>query len=85
VTRILRGGAALTGALAVASIVSVQAALGIVTLLYQAPFGLALLHQATAIVVLAVAVVHAQNLTAVAAPRRQHESDREVQGQEQAT
>ena len=44
----------------------VQAALGIVTLLHQAPIGLALAHQAMAIVVLTIAVVHAERL----APRR---------------
>jgi cytochrome c oxidase assembly protein subunit 15 len=85
VTRTIRGGSALTGALAVASVVTVQAALGIVTLLYQAPLGLALLHQAAAIVVLAVAVVHAQNLAAVAAPVPERKSDREMRGHEQAT
>jgi cytochrome c oxidase assembly protein subunit 15 len=85
VARTMRGGSALTGALAVASVVTVQAALGIVTLLYQAPLGLALLHQATAIVVLAVSVIHAQNLAAVAAPVPERKSDREMRGQEQAT
>jgi cytochrome c oxidase assembly protein subunit 15 len=54
------------GALALALVITVQAAVGIATLLYQAPIGLALTHQAMAIVVLTVAVVHAQRL----APRR---------------
>jgi cytochrome c oxidase assembly protein subunit 15 len=85
VARTMRGGSALTGALAVASVVTVQAALGIVTLLYQAPLGLALLHQATAIVVLAVSVIHAQNLAAVAAPVPERKNDHEIRGQEQAT
>jgi cytochrome c oxidase assembly protein subunit 15 len=62
VARTVRGGAALTGALALACAVTVQAALGIATLIHQAPLALALLHQATAIVVLAVAVVHAERL-----------------------
>jgi heme a synthase len=57
-----RGGAALTGALVLASAVTLQAALGIVTLLHQAPLALALTHQAMAIVVLAIAVVHAERL-----------------------
>jgi heme a synthase len=62
VARTVRGGAALTGALALAGAVTLQAALGIATLVYQAPLVLALLHQATAIVVLAIAVVHAERL-----------------------
>jgi len=62
VARALRGGAALTGALALASAVILQAALGIATLIHQAPLALALLHQAMAMVVLAVAVVHAERL-----------------------
>lgn len=62
VARALRGGAALTGALALASAVTLQAALGIAALLHQAPLSLALLHQAGAIVVLAIAVVHAERL-----------------------
>jgi len=42
-----------------AAAVTLQAGLGILTLLHQAPLALALLHQATAMVVLTVAVVHA--------------------------
>ena len=62
VARTLRGGAALTGALALASAVTLQAALGIMTLIHQAPLALALPHQAMAIVVLPIAVLHAQRL-----------------------
>jgi heme a synthase len=62
VARTLRGGAALTAALALASAVVLQAALGIATLIHQAPLALALLHQAMAMVVLAIAVVHAERL-----------------------
>jgi heme a synthase len=62
VARTLRGGAALTGALALASVVTLQAALGIAALLHQAPLSLALLHQAGAILVLTIAVVHAERL-----------------------
>src|SRR5215510_2724572 len=62
VARTLRGGAALTAALALASAVVLQAALGIATLIHQAPLALALLHQAMAIVVLAIAVVHSERL-----------------------
>jgi heme a synthase len=49
---------ALRAALAVAGAVTIQAVLGIVTLLYQAPLGLALAHQAFAVVVLTLAVLH---------------------------
>jgi heme a synthase len=62
VARTLRGGPALTAALALASVITIQAALGIATLLHQAPLALALLHQAMAMVVLTIALVHAQRL-----------------------
>jgi cytochrome c oxidase assembly protein subunit 15 len=62
VVRGRHGGAALNGALALACAVTFQAGLGIVTLLHQAPLPLALLHQATAIVVLTIAVLHAEQL-----------------------
>jgi cytochrome c oxidase assembly protein subunit 15 len=62
VARTLRGGAALTGALALAGAVTLQAALGIATLVHRAPLALALLHQAAALAVLALAVVHAERL-----------------------
>jgi len=53
-------------ALALAVAVTIQAALGIATLLYQVPIGLALAHQGVAVVVLAIAVMHAERLM----PRR---------------
>jgi cytochrome c oxidase assembly protein subunit 15 len=53
----------ITGALVLACAVTVQAAVGVVTLLHQAPIPLALLHQATAILVLTMAVIHAERLT----------------------
>jgi len=53
-------------ALALAGAVTIQAALGIATLIHQVPIGLALAHQGMAIVVLAIAVVHAGRLM----PRR---------------
>jgi cytochrome c oxidase assembly protein subunit 15 len=53
-------------ALALAGAVTIQAALGIATLIQQVPIGLALAHQGMAIVVLAIAVVHAERLM----PRR---------------
>ena len=46
-----------------AAAVTLQAALGIVTLLYQAPLRLALAHQIMAIVVFTIAVVHAERLS----------------------
>jgi cytochrome c oxidase assembly protein subunit 15 len=72
--RVRRAGATLNGALALAVAITVQAALGVLTLLYQVPVALALLHQATAIVVLTIAVIHAERqfprpaLTASARP-----------------
>lgn len=51
-------------AFALAFGVTLQAALGIATLLAQAPLGLALAHQGLAILVLAVAVFHAERLIA---------------------
>jgi cytochrome c oxidase assembly protein subunit 15 len=62
VARTLRRGAVLTGALALAGAVTLQAALGIATLVHRAPLALALLHQAGALAVLAIAVVHAERL-----------------------
>ena len=52
----------LNGALALACAVTLQAGIGIVTLLHQAPLALALLHQVMAIVVLTIAVIHAERL-----------------------
>jgi len=59
-----RSRAARRGALAVAAAVSLQAALGILTLIEQAPLALALAHQGMAMVVLTAAAVHAQRMTA---------------------
>jgi heme a synthase len=42
--------------------VSVQAALGILTLLHQVPLALALPHQITAMIVFSVAIVYAERL-----------------------
>jgi cytochrome c oxidase assembly protein subunit 15 len=44
----------------------VQLALGIFTLIHHVPIDLALLHQAGALIVLTIAVLHAERLT----PRR---------------
>jgi cytochrome c oxidase assembly protein subunit 15 len=64
VARTLRGGPVLTHALALAAAITIQAALGILTLLHQAPIALALLHQAIAILVLAMSVTHVGRLAA---------------------
>ena len=64
---VMRGrptGAALRGALALAGAVTLQAALGILTLLYQAPLWLALMHQGMAMIVLTIAALHAQAMAA---------------------
>jgi heme a synthase len=56
--RASRAGLSIVLALAL----SIQAGLGIATLLYQVPISLALAHQGTAIIVLAIAVVHVARL-----------------------
>jgi cytochrome c oxidase assembly protein subunit 15 len=63
VSRTETAGPALTGAIALAAAVTLQAALGIWTLLMVAPISLALLHQAMAVVVLTVATMHAQRVS----------------------
>lgn len=64
VMRALRRGPARATALALAVAVTIQAAIGVVTLVHHTPIALALLHQGMAMVVLALAVVHAQRLAA---------------------
>jgi cytochrome c oxidase assembly protein subunit 15 len=56
------GTAAINGALWLAAAVTLQATLGIFTLLYQVPISLALAHQAVAIVVLTLAIFQAERL-----------------------
>jgi len=51
------------GAWLLAAAVTLQAILGIVTLLHQAPLPLALAHQMLAIVVFTIAVVHAERMS----------------------
>jgi len=63
VTRNVSRGPMLTHALFLAALVTIQAVLGILTLVHQVPIGLALMHQAGAILVLALAVVHTEQLT----------------------
>ncbi len=53
----------ITGACILAGAITLQAALGIVTLLHQAPVPLALAHQMLAIAVFTVAVIHAERLS----------------------
>jgi len=63
---------AVGGAMLVAGAVTLQAALGIVTLLYQAALPLALAHQVMALVTFSIAIVHAERLShraIVALPR----------------
>jgi cytochrome c oxidase assembly protein subunit 15 len=54
-----RGGSVAAGAALVAVAALVQIALGVLTLLQSAPIGLAMAHQATALVVLTMATLHA--------------------------
>ncbi len=56
------GTAAINGALWLAAAVTLQATLGILTLLNQVPISLALAHQAVAIVVLTLAIFQAERL-----------------------
>jgi cytochrome c oxidase assembly protein subunit 15 len=56
--------AAFWGALMLAGAVTIQSVLGIVTLLTQAPIWFALMHQAMAVVVLTIAIIHAARLKA---------------------
>jgi cytochrome c oxidase assembly protein subunit 15 len=60
-----RAGIAITGgAWALVAAITLQAALGILTLLHQVPINLALTHQAMAIVVLTLAVLQTERLVA---------------------
>jgi heme a synthase len=58
------GTAAINGALWLLAAITLQATLGILTLLNQVPIGLALAHQAVAIAVLTLAVLQAERLAA---------------------
>jgi cytochrome c oxidase assembly protein subunit 15 len=66
------GTAVIGGAWSLVAAITLQAALGILTLLHQVPIDLALAHQAVAIVVLALAVLQTERLVA-----RRVERDRE--------
>jgi len=60
--RIMKGGPIVAGAIALAVAVTLQAALGVFTLLMVVPISLALLHQTMAMIVLTVATLHASGL-----------------------
>ena len=62
VARPVNNGPARVGAFVLFAAVSLQAALGIATLLLHVPMSIALLHQAVAMLVLTAATVHAANL-----------------------
>jgi cytochrome c oxidase assembly protein subunit 15 len=68
------GAAVVRGALWLVAVIALQATLGILTLLHQAPIDLALTHQAVAIAVLTLAVFQAERL----ALRQQHERPRDL-------
>ena len=59
------------GAWSLLAAITLQAALGILTLLHQVPIDLALAHQATAMVVLALAVLQTERLVAGQVGHRQ--------------
>lgn len=62
------GRSVVSGALGLAGAIALQAMLGILTLLYQVPFFLALAHQATAVLVLTLAVVQVERLVRTPQP-----------------
>ena len=62
ITRTLGRSRALIRVLILAAAVTIQAVLGILTLIFETPLALALMHQATAMAVLTIAVVHAERL-----------------------
>jgi heme a synthase len=62
--RTLPGGRARRSAIALACAITLQAVLGILTLLAQAPLALALMHQTMAMIVLTLAVLHAERVAA---------------------
>jgi heme a synthase len=62
VARMVKAGAARTGAFVLFGAVTLQVALGIAVLLLVVPLPLALLHQALAMLILTVATLHAANI-----------------------
>ncbi len=65
------GSAAVNGAVWLAAAMTLQATLGIFTLLHQVPIDLALAHQAVAIAVLTLAIFQAERLAAQPEPAQQ--------------
>lgn len=63
VARTREARVALGGALSLAAAVTLQFVLGVLTLVYQVPLLLGLLHQAVAVIVLALATWHAERLS----------------------
>ncbi|WP_050400908.1 COX15/CtaA family protein [Bradyrhizobium embrapense] len=64
VVRSRAGGAVIAGAWWLVAAITLQATLGILTLLHQVPIDLALTHQAVAIVVLTLAILQAERFAA---------------------
>jgi cytochrome c oxidase assembly protein subunit 15 len=64
VARTIRGGVDVARAMALFLALTVQAALGVLTLVHQVPLLLALAHQGMAMIVLTIAVVHSERLAA---------------------
>ena len=62
IARALGRSRALIGVLILVSAVTIQVVLGILTLIFETPLALALMHQATAMAVLTIAVVHTERL-----------------------
>lgn len=62
VARTLRGSSVMKSAIWLAIALTIQAGIGIATLLHHVPISLALLHQGAAIVILTIAVVHAESV-----------------------
>ncbi len=60
---------AMAGALTLVALVGLQVAIGILTLINQVPVELALVHQAMAVLLLTIAVLHAGRLAAKRRPR----------------
>jgi cytochrome c oxidase assembly protein subunit 15 len=74
-----------SGAIVLASIVITQAALGIVTLLWNVPMALALAHQFVAMLLLIVATLHAQHLHAARARMRRRSPEDALQTRRERT
>jgi len=70
------GTAVVNGAGVLAAVITLQAVLGILTLLHQVPILLALAHQAVAIVVLTLVILQAERLAASPLPACGERSDR---------